>query len=80
MVAHAVYVGVSLPASTSESSSGSIAAIAGHAAGRTSAEGAAGSIGRHAAVAVAKATTHRGVVVAITRHRTVAAKRRNTLG
>ena len=73
MVAHAVYVCVSLPACASEVAPGSIAAIAGHIAGRTAAEGAAGSSGRPAAMAVAGATTHRGVVVAITRHRTVAA-------
>ena len=72
MVAHAVYVCVSLPTGASEVTFGSIVAIAGHAAGRTAAGGAAGSIGRHAAMAVAGATTHRGVVVAITRHRTVA--------
>ena len=72
MVAHAVYVCVSLPACASEGAIGSIAAIAGDVAGRTAAEGAAGSIGRPAAMAVAGATTHRGDVVAITRHRTVA--------
>ena len=73
MVAHAVYDDVSLPAgTTSEDSSGSSVAIAGHAAGRMAAEGAAGSSGRPAAVVVAKSATHRGVVVAITRHGTVA--------
>ena len=59
-------------ASTAEAPLGSIVAIAGHAASRTAAEGAAGSSGRPAAMAVAEATTHRGVVVAVTRHRTVA--------
>ena len=53
MVAHAVYVGVSLPACASEGAPGSIAAIAGNIAGRTAAEGAAGSSGRPAAVGVA---------------------------
>ena len=73
MVAHAVYDDVSLPAgTTSEDSPGSSVAIAGHAAGRMAAEGAAGSSGRPAAVVVAKSATHRGVVVAITHHRTVA--------
>ena len=67
MVAHAVYIGTGLPACASEIALGSIAAIAGHIA-----EGAAGRSGRPAAMAVAEATTHRGVVVAITRHRTVA--------
>ena len=71
MVTHAVYVGVSLPACASEVAPGSIAAIAGHIAGRTAAEGAAGSSGQPAAMAVAGAATHRGVVVASTRHRTV---------
>ena len=71
MVAHAVYVCVSLPACASEVAPGSITAIVGHIAGRTAAEGAAGSSGRPAAMAVAGATTHRGVV-AITRHRTLA--------
>ena len=71
MVAHAVYVCVSLPAGSAEMTLASIAAIAGNIAGRTTAEGAAGSSGRPAAMAVAGATTHRGVVVAITRHRTV---------
>ena len=45
MVAHAVYDGVSLLAGTSESSLGSIVAIAGHVAGRMAAEGTAGSSG-----------------------------------
>ena len=46
MVAHAVYDDVSLPAgTTSEDSPGSSVAIAGHAAGRMAAEGAAGSSG-----------------------------------
>ena len=71
MVAHAVYREVSLLACASEVAPGSIAAIAGHIAGRTTAC-ATGSSGRPAAMAVAEATTHRGVV-AITRHRTVAA-------
>ena len=71
MVAHAVYVCVSLPACPSESSPGSIAAIAGHIAGRTAAEGVAGSSGRPAAMAFAEATTHRGGAVAVTRHWTV---------
>lgn len=44
MVAHAVYVVVSLPAGTSESSLGAIVAIAGHVAGRTGAEGAVGRL------------------------------------
>ena len=74
MVAHAVYreYMASLAGTTSEDSPGSSVAIAGHAAGRMAAEGAAGSSGRPAAVVVAKSATHRGVVVAITRHRTVA--------
>ena len=72
MVAHAVYDGVSLLAGTSESSLGSIVAIGGHVAGRTAAKRAAGSIGRPTAMAVAEAATHRGVVVAVTRHGTVA--------
>ena len=74
MVAHAVYREdmASLAGTTSEDSPGSSVAIAGHAAGRMAAEGAAGSSGRPAAVVVAKSATHRGVVVAITRHRTVA--------
>ena len=71
MVAHAVYVVVSLPAGSAERTSWCIAAIAGDVAGRTAAEGAAGSSGRPTAVAVAGAATYRGVVVAITRHRTV---------
>ena len=71
MVTHAVYVCVSLPACTSEGSSGSIAAIAGHVAGRTGAKAAAWCSGRPAAVVVAEATANR-VVVAITRHGTVA--------
>ncbi len=74
MVAHAVYREdmASLAGTTSEDSPGSSVAIAGHAAGRMAAEGAAGSSGRPAAVVVAKSATHRGVVVAITRHVTVA--------
>ena len=74
MVAHAVYREdmASLAGTTSEDSPGSSVAIAGHAAGRMAAEGAAGSSGRPAAVVVAKGATHRGVVVAITRHVTVA--------
>ena len=46
--------------------------MAGHVARRTGAECAAGSIGRPTAMTVAEAATHRGVVVAITRHGTVA--------
>ncbi len=46
--------------------------MAGHVARRTGAEGAAWSIGRPAAMAVAEAATHRGVAVAVTRHGTVA--------
>ena len=63
-----------LPASagTAEAPLGSIVAIGGHVAGRTAAERAAGSIGRPTAMAVAEAATHRGVVVAVTRHGTVA--------
>ena len=74
MVAHAVYREdmASLAGTASEDSPGSSVAIAGHAAGRMAAEGAAGSSGRPAAVVVAKSATHRGVVVAITRHWTVA--------
>ena len=74
MVAHAVYreYMASLAGTASEDSPGSSVAIAGHAAGRMAAEGAAGSSGRPAAVVVAKSATHRGVVVAITRHGTVA--------
>ena len=71
MVAHAVYVCVSLPAGSAEMTLASIAAIAGHVARSTAAEGAAGSSGLTDAVAVAEAATDR-VVVAITRHRTVA--------
>ena len=41
MVAHVVYVVVSLPAGSAEMTLASIAAIAGHIAGRTAAEGAA---------------------------------------
>ena len=44
--------------------------MVGHVARRTGAEGAAWSIGRPAAMAVAEAATHRGV--AVTRHWTVA--------
>ena len=59
----------SLPASTE----GAVRSIgASHVARRTGAEGAAWSIGRPAAMAVAEAATHRGVAVAVTRHRTVA--------
>ena len=74
MVAHAVYREdmASLAGTASEDSPGSSVAIAGHAAGRMAAEGAAGSSGRPAVVVVAKSATHRGVVVAITRHWTVA--------
>lgn len=71
MVAHAVYSVVSLPACASEGSPWGIAAIAGHAARRTAAKGAARSSGRSAAMAVAEAATHRGIVIAITRHWTV---------
>ncbi len=46
--------------------------MAGHVARRTGAECAVGSIGRPTAMTVAEAVTHRGVVVAITRHGTVA--------
>ena len=67
MVAHAVYVDVSLFASAAEMSPGSIVAIAGHFARRTSAEGACWSSGRPAAMVVAEAATHRGGV-ATTRH------------
>ena len=59
-------------ASTAEAPLGSIVAIGGHVAGRTAAKRAAGSIGRPTAMAVAEAATHRGVVVAVTRHGTVA--------
>ena len=72
MVAHAVYVGVSLPAGSAEMTLASIAAIAGHIAGSTAAEGAAGSIGLADAVGVAEATANSVVVVAITRRGTVA--------
>ena len=59
----------SLPASTE----GAVRSIdASHVAGRTAAKRAAGSIGRPTAMAVAEAATHRGVVVAVTRHGTVA--------
>ena len=59
----------SLPASTE----GAVRSIgASHVARRTGAEGAAWSIGRPAAMAVAEAASHRGVAVAVTRHRTVA--------
>ena len=58
-------------AGTAERSFRSIATIAGHVAGRTGAKAAAGSSGRPAAVVVAEATANR-VVVAITRHGTVA--------
>ena len=61
---------VNLPAGTSESSFRGGTAIAGHVARQTGAECAAGSIGRPTAMAVAEATTHRGV--AVTRHWTVA--------
>ena len=71
MVAHAVYVCVSLPAGSAEMTLASIAAIAGHAAVRRCTEGAAGSSGRSAAVGVAEATAN-SVVVAITRRGTVA--------
>ena len=70
MVAHAVYVCVSLPACASEVAPGSIAAMAGHVARRTGAESAAWSIGRPTAMTVAEATTHRGI--AVTRHWTIA--------
>ena len=77
MVALAVYDDVSLPAgTTSEDSPGSSVAIAGHAAGRMAAEGAAGSIGRPTAMAVAEAATHRGIVIAVTRHGTVSVVQR----
>ena len=46
--------------------------MAGHVARRTGAECAAGSIGRPTAMTVAEADTHRGIDVAVTRHRTVA--------
>ena len=46
--------------------------MAGHVARRTGAESAVGSIGRPTAMTVAEAATHRGVVVAVTRHGTVA--------
>ena len=72
MVAHAVYVCVSLPAGSAEMTLASIAAIAGHVAGRTAAEGAAGSIGLTDAVGVAEAAANSVVVVAITRRGTVA--------
>lgn len=72
MVAHAVYVCVSLPAGSAEMTLASIAAIAGHVARSTAAEGAAGSSGRHAAVGVAEAAANSVVVVAITRRGTVA--------
>ena len=74
MVAHAVYREdmASLAGTASEDSPGSSVAIAGHAARRMTAEGAAGSSGRHAAVAVAEAAANSVVVVAITRRGTVA--------
>ena len=71
MVAHAVYVDVSLLAGTAEDSLWGIVAIAGHAAIRRCTEGAAGSSGRSAAVGVAEATANR-VVVSIARRGTVA--------
>ena len=71
MVAHAVYVSVILPASASEVALGSIVAIAGYIACRTAAEDAAGSSGRPDTVVVV-ASNNRGIVVAITRHGTVA--------
>ena len=71
MVAHAVYVCVSLPAGSAEMTLASIAAIAGHIAGSAAAEGAAGSSGLTDAVGVAEATAN-SVVVAITRRGTVA--------
>ena len=71
MVAHAVYVCVSLPAGSAEMTLASSAAIAGHIAGSAAAEGAAGSIGLADAVGVAEATAN-SVVVAITRRGTVA--------
>ena len=46
--------------------------MAGHVARRTGAESAAWSIGRPTAMTVAEAASHRGVAVAVTRHRTVA--------
>ena len=72
MVAHAVYVeSKRLLAGTAERPFRSIAAIAGHVAGRTGAKAAAWSSGRPAAVVVAEAAANR-VFVAITRHGTVA--------
>ena len=67
MVAHAVYIGVSLPATTEVTARG--AATARHVAGGTAGR-AAWSIGRPAAMAVAEAATHRGIPA--TRHGTVA--------
>ena len=55
-------------ASSAGSSEGS---SAGRVAGGTGAECATWSIGRTAAMVVAKAATHRGVAVAVTRHRTI---------
>ena len=49
--------------------------MAGHVARRTGAECAVGSIGRTTAMTVAEAATHRGIVVAITRHGTVVHRR-----
>ena len=71
MVAHAVYVDVSLLAGTAEDSLWSIVAIVSYVAVRRCTEGAAGSSGRSAAVGVAEATAYR-VVVSITRRGTVA--------
>ena len=58
MVTHAVYIGVSLLAYTSEVTLGGIVAIAGHVAGRTAAGDAAGSSGRPAVVVVAEAAAN----------------------
>ena len=51
MVAHAVYVCISLPACASEGTPGSSVAIAGDAAGRTGAKDAAGSSGTAVVIA-----------------------------
>ena len=68
MVDHALYREVSLLAKGSARGTATARHVARGTAGR-----AAWSIGRPAAMAVAEAATHRGIVVAITRHGTVAA-------
>ncbi len=67
MVAHAVYRDVSLLAKGTTRG----AATARHVARGTTGR-AAWNIGRPTAMTVAEAATHRGIAVAVTRHRTIA--------